>query len=221
MFARMINFSQDIGIFKKLKKMPVSWNGKKCVLELKEADYNWRQMEWWAFYFEYKAKELLKNNIQIPGDKFGNVTFDMKGKINWDLKASAIKTNNHNIILNDKDAMDLSIRRHGVHGEIIALCDVEYNDVDRTFQKWHSKLKGGKSKYEKEREVRTSVSRYRKAKVEICEILFLVLNKSDLQNLAIMKQGRNSNGAPRKVKYMLDLENTPELAFKIDFNDKK
>ncbi|HOL57685.1 MAG TPA: hypothetical protein PLD75_09030, partial [Spirochaetota bacterium] len=76
-----------------LKTLPTQWDGKRCVLELKEADYNWRQMEWWAFYFEYKAKNLLKDYFFIPGDKFGNVTFDFKGEINWDLKASAIKTN--------------------------------------------------------------------------------------------------------------------------------
>ena len=217
----MINFSQDIKILKKLKELPASWDGKAAVLELKEANYNWRQMEWWAFYFEHRAKNILTGNIQIPGDKFGNVKFDIKGNINWDLKASAIKTNNHNIILNDKKAMDLSIRRHGFHGEIIALCDVEYNDIGRTFQKWHTKLKGGKSNYEIERENRTATSRYRKTKVELCEILFLVLNKDDLKNLAIMKQGRNSNGTPRKVKYMLDLESISKPVFKIEFNDKK
>jgi len=217
----MINLTQDIKIFKKLNNLPVAWDGRKSVLELKKANYNWRQMEWWAFYFEYKAKNILKEDMQIPGDKFGNVHFDMKGKINWDLKASAIKTNNHNIILNDKKAMDLSIKKHGVHGEIIALCDVEYNDVDRSFQKWHTKLKGGKSNYEIERESRTATSRYRKTKANLCEILFLIFNKDDLKNLAIMKQGRNSNGNPRRVKYMLDLENIPKLVFKISFNDKK
>lgn len=215
-----INCEKDIEIFKKLEKLPVSWDGKTSVLELKEADYNWKQMEWWAFYFEYKVKNLLKNDVQIPGDKFGNVTFDIKGQINWDLKASAIKTDSHKIILNDKEAMDASVKQDGFHGEIICLCDVEYNDIDRTFQKWHSELKGGLSKYEIERQKRTYVSRYRKTKIELCEILFLVLTKEDLKNLPIMKQGRNSNGSPRKVKYMLDLENIPKIEYKIDFNKK-
>ena len=38
------------------------------------------------------------------------------------------------------------------------------------------------------------------------EILFVIFNASDLNNLLIMKQGRNSNGQPRPPKYMLDLE---------------
>ena len=174
-------------------------------------------MEWWAFYFEFVARNILSDDFQIPGDKFGNVKFDLKKTINWDLKASAIKSNSHTIILNDKEAMDFSIEKDGYHGEIIALCDVEYNDVNRTFQKWHTELKGGKSSYEKDREQRTAVSRYRKTKAEVAEILLIVFKKSDLANLPEMRQGRNSNGSDRKVKYMLDLEKISDFEYyKID-----
>jgi len=130
----------------------------------------------------------------------------LKGAINWDLKAKAIKSDDQKVILNDKSAMEQSIENDGFHGEIIALCDVEYNDVNRSFQKWHNELKGGKSNYELERENRTSVSRYRKTKAELTEIILLVFKKNDLDVLATMKQGRNSNGMPRPEKYMLDLE---------------
>lgn len=148
----------------------------------------------------------IKKCFDIPGEKFNNVRFDLKGTINWDFKASAIKTDNHNIILNDKLAMELSIQKNKYHGEIIGLCDVEYNDIDRSFQKWHTELKGGKSKYEIEREKRTSVSRYRKTKAELIEIVLIIFNEKDLEKLSIMKQGRNSNGTPRKEKYILDIE---------------
>lgn len=208
----MNNYNIDIeNIKSSIKTLPKLWDGKQSVLELKEADYNWRQMEWWAFYFEYKARNLLKNYFAIPGDKFGNVSFDLKGRINWDLKSSAIKTNNHTIILNDKIAMDNSVKIDKHHGEIIALCDVEYNDVNRSFQRWHTELKGGKSNYEKDREKRTSISRYRKTKAELIEILIIILNEDNLKELPVMKQGRNSNGSPRKVKYMLDLEKIDNL----------
>lgn len=109
--------------------------------------------------------------------------------------------------------MKASIARHGFHGEIIALCDVEYNDINRSFQKWHSELKGGLSKYEKERKERTSVSRYRKTKAELTEILFVIFTSNDLSKLSIMKQGRNSNGKPRPEKYMLDLETIDQFYF--------
>ncbi len=58
---------------KKTKKLPTHWDGKACVLELKEADYNWRQIEWWALYFEYKCIALLRDSFQIPVKKYNNV----------------------------------------------------------------------------------------------------------------------------------------------------
>ncbi len=94
---------------------------------------------------------------------------------------------------------------------MIALCDVEYNDENRTFQKWHSKLKGGLSAYEKERRTRTSVSRYRKTRAVLTEILFLRLDASSITRLGEMKQGCNSNGRPRPPKYLLDLEDIDDL----------
>lgn len=87
-----------------------------------------------------------------------------------------------------------------------AHCDVEYNDVNRTFQQWHSELNGGLSAYEKERRTRTEVSRYRKTKAERAELPFLRFDKAEVGRMGCMNQGRNSNGAPRPPKHMLDLE---------------
>ena len=192
-----------------LSDLPAIWSGKKSILELKDANFNWRQMEWWGFYFEYLCYQRLKNSFTIPGDRFGKARtscFDMKGSINWDLKAKAIKSDDHRSILNDMQAMDWSIQEYGSHGLIIALCDVEYNDSDRTFQRWHQEIKGGKSIYEINREKRTSVSRYRKTNVELQEILFLVVTSKNVSSLGIHHQGRNSNGKPRPPKYMLDYD---------------
>lgn len=192
-----------------LSDLPVKWDGKKSVLKLKEANFNWRQMEWWGFYFEHLCYNRLGNSFSIPGDRYGKARtacFDMKGSINWDLKAKAIKSDDHRSILNDTEAMNRSIREYGAHGLIIALCDVEYNDENRTFQKWHQKLKGGKSKYEIKREQRTSISRYRKTHATLQEILFLVVTSKNISALGIHHQGRNSNGKPRPPKYMLDYD---------------
>ncbi len=188
-------FSDDIAKAKAaLADLPRVWEGKKSVLELKAADYNWKQMEWWAFYFEFLCQQRLGKDFEIPGERFGTVGFDMKGSVNWDLKAKAIKSDDHKCILNDCGAIDATVAKYGQHGVLIALCDVEYNDVNRTFQKWHSKLKGGLSDYEKERRSRTAVSRYRKTKAELAELLFLRFDKSALKRLGQMNQGRNSNG---------------------------
>jgi hypothetical protein len=198
---------EDIKVLKRqLKHLPKLWEGKKCILELKEADYNWRQMEWWAFYFEFLCRSRLNGLFEIPSETFGTVTFDAKREINWDFKAKAIKSDDHRAILNDKKAMLQSVEKHGAHGVMIAMCDVEYNDVNRTFQKWHAELKGGLSKYERERIARTSVSRYRKTKAELQEILFFLIDTENVEELDTMRQGRNSNGKPRPEKFMLDFE---------------
>lgn len=200
-------FSEDIARAKTaLSTLPRVWEGKQSVLELKAANYNWKQMEWWAFYFEHLCHQRLKGLFQIPGERFGTVGFDLKGCVNWDMKAKAIKSDDHQCILNDCAATDSTIAKYGEHGVLIALCDVEYNDVNRTFQTWHSELKGGLSPYEKERRTRTEVSRYRKTKAEVAELLFLRFDKDAIGRLGRMNQGRNANGAPRPPKYMLDLE---------------
>lgn len=186
--------------------LPTEWDGKSSILEMKKVDFQWRQMEWWAFYFEYQCMNLLKENFAFPGHKFGRIVFDMRGSINWDLKSKAIRSDDHRAILNDMNSMDQSISNDTYHGVVLALCDVEYNDADRSFQRWHDTLKGGKSKYVRERESRSTISRYRKTHAKVVEIQFLVFDKDNVKELNVFNQGRNSNGKPRAPKYMLDLE---------------
>lgn len=168
-------------------------------------------MEWWAFYFEFLCRRNLSNEFQIPGERINAVTFDAKRSVNWDFKAKAIKSDQHTAILNDIEAMNESIRRHGEHGGMIALCDVEYNDENRTFQRWRQELEGGLSAYAKERMSRTSISRYRKTAAILTEILFVRFDADNVNLLGTMRQGRNSNGASRPPKYMLDLEDSAQF----------
>lgn len=201
------NFLSDILAAKRaLSSLPLHWDGRASVLELKAADYQWKQMEWWAFFFEHLCQRALVGVFQFPGERIGPVKFDAKRSVNWDLKSKAIKSDAHRAILNDKTAMEQSVRAHGEHGVMLALCDVEYNDHDRSFQRWHTDLKGGLSAYEHERLARTSVSRYRKTSAGLTEILFLRFDARNLALLGTMRQGRNSSGAARPEKYMIDLE---------------
>lgn len=198
---------------KALSAMRTDWDGKTCVLELKEADYQWRQMEWIGWYFEMMCRRLLPNGgFAIPGDTIGRITFDGKRCANWDFKAHAVKTQTHLAVLNDVAAMDESVKRYGWHGLIVALLDCEYNDSDRSFQKWHTELKGGVSAFEKARAARTAVSRYRKTRALLSEIVFIGIDGDRLGDLAIYRQGRNSNGSARAPKYMIDLEDLNDLA---------
>lgn len=191
---------------KSLRSLKRDWDGKSAILELREADFQWRQMEWIGFYFEFLAlPSARKVGFSVPGPKYGSTVFDASKRINWDFKAHAIKSHTHVVIANDVDATNASIKANGVHGLAVALLDVKYNDENRNFQRWHTELKGGKSKYEIEREARTVVSRYRKREARLEEIVFIELSAPDAQ-CSVHRQGRNSNGMPRPPKYQLDLE---------------
>jgi len=190
---------------------PTDWAGKKTVLEMKAADFQWRQMEWWAFYFEHLFFDRASPEFECPGDKLGRVTIDSRRSINWDLKAKAIKSDNHRTILNDCGAIDAAIAKDGAYGAIIGLCDVVYNDEDRSFQRWHQELKGGKSQYEIERESRKATSRYRKTHANLVEVMFITITQETLPQVDVMNQGRNSNGKPRPPKYMVNLERCDDL----------
>ena len=199
-------YQNDIKILQtELLKLPKFWDGKVCVLELKKANYNWQQMEWFGWYLEYKVKDILQKKFSFPGDKFGCTNFDLKGAINWDFKASA----KSKVILNDCSAMEQSIKKHGYHGEIIAIFDVKYDDANRTFYKWHEALKGVVSKYVQNKT--TSKSRRRKCSVTLKQIILLILKNEDLKKLSIMKQGINSNGQPRPYKYAFNLKTINEF----------
>ena len=214
-----LGFFEDISVMKRLlSDLPKSWEGKSAVLELKAANYNWKQMEWWAFYFEHLCFQRLQGSFQVPGDRSVSTTFDLKRSFNWDLKCKAIKSDDHRTILNDCSAMEWSVSTYGEHGAVVALCDVEYNDENRAFQTWHSELKGGKSKYEDKRLLRTTVSRYRKTRADLTELLFLRFDEANLGALGRWQQGQNSNTKPRPRKFMLDLEQiAPFLIDRLEF----
>lgn len=204
----MPGFSEDVALLReRASRFPIEWDGRSCTLEMKEHGGRWRDMEWIGWYFEYLCRLHFKEVLTMPSERCRRCRFDGFRSVNWDFKAKAIKSDDHRAILNDKDSMDLSIDRYGAHGLVLALLDVEYNDENRAFQRWHTKLKGGKSQYELQREQRTAVSRYRKTRATLTEILLLRITPKNRSLLAVHRQGRNSNGKPRPPKYMLDLEN--------------
>lgn len=208
----MPGYSEDLSKIRPLlTDLPQRWDGKKCVLEMKEEDFQWRQMEWWAFYFELLCHRRLTSVLTMPGEKYNSVEWDGTGSINWDFKAKAIKTDSKSFILNDQEAMNASIEKYKEHGLIVCLCDVEYNDADRGFQMWREELQGGPSSYQRARSKRTSNSRYRKKLAVPVELLYMRFDSDSLEYLDTHRQGRNSNGKPRPVKYSVNLERCSHL----------
>lgn len=203
-----------------LKNIPKNWDGRKSILEMKSENFShWKQMEWIGFYFQFLCERNLKNILEIPGPKYGNASFDGLLEIPWDFKAHAMNTSSHQIIVNDSDAIANGIKDYGAVGVILALGKVLYNDEDRTFQKWHEKLKGGKSKYELERIQRGAWSRTRKVSFDLRQISFIKITDSTLIKCGSFQTDfRNSNAKPRRAKVLLDLEKiSDELIYFIEF----
>ena len=205
------------------KNILLVWDGRKSILEMKESGFpHWKQMEWIGWYFQFLCERFLKDIVEIPGPKFGNVRFDGFLKIPWDFKAHAINTSSHQIIVNDSEATAIGIEKFGSVGLILAMGKVEYNDEQRTFQKWHEALKGGKSKYELERIKRGAWSRLRKTEFNLEQISFIKIDDNVLIKCGSFQQDfRNSNGRPRREKVLLDLEKLDEeIVYFLDFKKK-
>ncbi len=135
-----LNLAKEIS--NEFKEIPTHWDGRKSILEMKEAGFNqWKQMEWIGFYFQFLCEKLLQNIMTIPGPKYGNVRFDGFKEMPWDFKAHAINTSHHQIIVNDSEATANAINDYCCVGLILAMGEVEYNDNQRTFQKWHENLR--------------------------------------------------------------------------------
>jgi len=205
-----MNFMElSIKVGNQLKaSVPKQWDGKACVLEMKEVGgRHWRQMEWIGFYFQFCCDRYLKTIMQIPGPKYGRVEFDGFLGIPWDFKAHAMNTSSHQIIVNDSEAIASGIQEYGAVGLILALGTVTYNDGNRTFQKRHEVLKGGKSKYEVERIQRGAWSRLRKTHFDLQQISFIKITDATLVKCGSFQSDfRNSNGNPRRPKVLIDLE---------------
>lgn len=199
---------------KMLEKLPIEWDGKKAIREMKEGgSRQWRQMEWIGFYFEFLCEKFLSDDrmenmsVRDSRAKYGNVQFDGFLEIPWDYKAHATNTSSHKVVINDREAIVNAIQIYGAVGVILAVGDVEYNDENRSFQKWHSELKGGQSNYEKKRIERGAWSRLRKTKFTLRQIMFIKVSEEVLENAGSFQTSfRNADGSPRREKVLLDLE---------------
>lgn len=196
-----------------LAKMPVEWDGRQAILEMKNAKYpHWKQMGWIGFYFQFLCDTKLSSIMEMPGPKYGRVEFDSFFEIPWDFKAHPTKNTkgqeNKKVIINDRLAIAQVISKFGFVGLILAIGDATYNDQDRSFQIWHQEQKGGLSNYEKERILKKAPSRSRKTNFRLREIDLILLDNKMIEQLNSFQEGfRNSNGSSRNAKILLDLNN--------------
>ena len=207
-------------ISKDLEEIPTIWDGRNAILGMRDASFpHWRQMEWIGWYFQFLCEKLLRDIVRIPGPIYDNVKFDGFKEIPLDFKSHAINTSSHKVIVNDSEATSNAIEEFGSVCLILALGEVEYNDNERTFQRWHEEVKGGKSKYELERIARGAWSRLRKVEFNLKQISFIKIDDSVLvKSGSFQRDFRNADGSPRREKVLLDLEKLDEeIVFFLDF----
>lgn len=199
-----------------LRRFPWDWDGQAAIHTLKDANYQWKQMEWIGWYFEYLCMHRFREFMRIPGPKHGNVEFDGFLGFPWDFKAHVTKgakgQAQHSLILNDKAAVRWAIDRYGAFGIVVARGVAEFNDLDRSFQAWHQRLKGGPSAYEKKRQARGAPSRLRKVALEVLDFRLFRFGKSEQSFLTTHRQGRNSDGSPRAPKVQFRLSSLDPVA---------
>jgi len=47
------------------KNIPLVWDGRKSILEMKEAGFpHWKQMEWIGWYFQFLCERFLKDILK-------------------------------------------------------------------------------------------------------------------------------------------------------------
>ena len=191
-----------------IRQFPTNWDGKRAILEMKDADL--RQMEWIGFYFEYLCETRLAPMMTMPGPVYGNTKFDGFKAIPWDFKSHATNSRSRDVIVNDREAIERAVQEFGEVGVILALGVADYNDEDRFFKAWHDALKGGRSDYEKERIARGASSRLRKTAFDISGYAVVGINATTLNLSGSFQQNfRNADGRPRRAKVKINLEKLP------------
>lgn len=199
--------------------LPTVVDGREAILEMKREGYRgWRDLEWIGFWFEHLVEtKVLPVTGGRRGPTFGRTEFDLRLRRVWDLKVHP--TSAPSLILNDVEAVDHCIEACGGLGFIVVNGMAEY-DESGDFKRWHDALKGGRSDYERARINRGAPSRRRKVRFTPTEIVVAFIPNlkaldSHLQSgrLGYFQKGmRNSNGTPRRPKYLVRAGYFPSLS---------
>ena len=202
-----------------LEDIPREWDGKESIRAMKEGgSSHWRKMEWMGYYFEFLCESILSPVVSFEQDdlvSYGRTQFDGFFRIPWDCKTHATRNHanvrNRHVVLNSKKAIEHALREYGSVGLIVAVGDVEYNDEEGDFYRWHRKMKGGRSPFEKDRAMRGAPSRRRKTTFTLLRILFIHLDKGLMKHAESFQKGyRNADGSLREEKVRIDLKTLPD-----------
>ncbi len=74
-------------IGQKFRNIPKIWDGKKSILEMKNAGYPyWKQMEWIDFYFQFLCEKCLSDIMDAHVPKYGKVDLTLSKRYRGILK---------------------------------------------------------------------------------------------------------------------------------------
>lgn len=197
------------------QSMPEVWDGRKSILEMRDTGFEyWRQVEWIDFYFKFLCQKHFGSIIDMSSEMYKDTRFDAFREISWDFKVQAANTASYNIIANDVEAIADAINIHGYYGIILAIGNIEYDEV-RTFKKWHDKLRKDICEYETNRINRGVMSRTRKTAFVLEEIHFICFDSETLRRCCGLLQdsfgGTSSNKLkPREI--IVDIRKIPDTS---------
>ena len=189
-----------------LKKTPRHMDGVSAITEMKEAEFSqWRATEWQGFYFEFKVRPELINQLGGGPKKIGSTSFDYALERTWDMKVHSTsnrhgKKSNSNCALNDAMSMQIAAELGGI-GLMILSGEPEY---DWDFTRWHKKFRSGSTE-EPKKALKKS---FESERVDF----FFIPSRSRLEialengELALFKQGKQPTGEARKIKYSLNFQ---------------
>jgi hypothetical protein len=209
-------------IINALSKIPCKWDAREVYSHWKNTNSPYlRQTEWIGWRFQELCEQYLRpcKKFNFSRQRYGYADFDAFAEIPWDFKAHVLKNprglQTRKVPGTDKRATLQAIKEYRAAGFILGIGDAVFDDENRSFQRWHDKLKGGLSDYEKERISRGAPSRLRKTAFTLQEIWIIEIDKKLYKKLGTFMEGFiNKDGSPRKAKIMLDL-NIIEPIYKI------
>jgi hypothetical protein len=189
--------------------LPTTWDGRKCIQEMHEAEYSqWAQDEWAAFYFEFQGLPALINAFGGGPCQFANTRIDYSLGHPWDLKVhmaeSAVAP------LNDQQAMHAALTAGAGLGFVVLSGDVEYDDG--AFRQWQRDYRASHGKAPRKRSVPPAYRRKSKVsfRPKVLDVFFIEDERAldeavNDGSLTVMRQGRQTSGAARLPKYALHL----------------
>lgn len=196
--------------------MPKTWDGRESILEMKEAGFKyWRHTEWIDFYFKFLCQKYFTGIIDIPGKKYGITEFDAFSEISWDFKVDSIDPGVYSVAANDADAIEDTLHDYGYYGTILAIGDMEYDDKETSFKKWHDELREKVSKYDTNKVNSGIMARTRKTAFVLEEIHFVCFDRKALHKCCGMLQDFQGDTISSKLnpeEIIIDIPKIPNAS---------